>query len=104
MMRKLIPYVSDHQNADLTMRSLSSVAGVDVVKFYEVIMSNIHKSPRELTRQSRLSEAAELLTGTNKSIEQIADVCGFYTPNYFIGNFFHYYKQTPAEYRQSHSS
>ena len=34
------------------------------------------------------------------TIEQIAQDCTFYTPNYFIGNFFHQFKMTPGEYRR----
>jgi len=53
-----------------------------------------------MTKQFRLRKAAELLTTTDKTIEEISDECGFYTPNYFMGNFFHEHKRTPKEYRE----
>lgn len=98
LMQKLIPYVSTHQKA-LTMRKLSEVGGVHIVQLYEIVTGNLYKSPREYSRIVKLQKAAELLRTTDKSIEQIAQECGFYTPNYFLGNFFHEYKQTAKEFR-----
>ena len=101
VMMRILPYVQDHMKGELTMAQLSIVAEMDVVSFYELMMANIYKNPRDLARVYRLKQAAEMLTSTNKSIEQIANECCFYTPNYLIGTFFHQYKQTPAEYRES---
>ena len=99
IMEKLIPYVHENKKEDITMRKLGDVADVDIVRLYEVVTANIYKSPRDMVKQFRLRKAAELLTTTNKTIEEISDECGFYTPNYFMGNFFHEHKRTPAEYR-----
>ena len=51
-------------------------------------------------RISRLQRAAELLKTTDKGMKEIAAECGFYTPNYLMGCFFHQYKLTPAEFRE----
>ena len=104
VMVQLIPFVSTNKNRMLTMHMLSDACQVDIVKLYEVVTANLYKSPRELARLLRLKKAAEQLAGTEKTVEQIATDCGFYTPNYFIGNFFHEYKQTPKEYREAHKS
>lgn len=100
IMQKIIPYVRESRKEDLSMHKLGDVADVDIVHLYEVITSNIYKSSRDMTRQVRLKKAATLLATTDKTVEAISDECGFYTPNYFMGNFFHEYKQTPAEYRE----
>lgn len=99
MMLKLMPFIRAHNNRQLNMRQLSVVGGVDIVKLYEVVSGNLYKNPREMARIINLQKAAELLRSTDMSIEQIALECKFYTPNYFIGNFFHEYKMTPQEYR-----
>ena len=101
MMLKLMPVVHN-QPRGLSIRKLSDAAGVDVAKFYEMVTSNIYKSPHDLARIQRLRKAADMLRTTQKSIEEVANECGFYTPNYFIGNFFHNYKQLPTEYRAAH--
>jgi len=99
IMEKLMPLVRESRKDVLSMRKLGEVADVDIVRLYEIVTANIYKSPRDMTRQFRLRKAAELLTTTDMSIEQISEECGFYTPNYFMGNFFHEHKRTPAEYR-----
>ena len=102
LMKKLMPYVKSQPERSLTMHKLSEVGNVDIIQLYETVTANLYKSPRALTRSIRLDKSAHLLATTDMSIEQVALECGFYTPNYFIGNFFHVYKQTPTEYRQSH--
>ena len=100
LMLKLIPYIQQHKTSEITMNQLSKVGGIDIVELYDIISGNLYKSPRELIKQTRLERAATLLAETDKSIEEIANECGFYTPNYFIGSFFHEYKVTPREYRE----
>jgi AraC-like DNA-binding protein len=102
IMMRILPYVEVHMKGDLSMAQLSRVAEMDVVPFYELMMDNIYKSPRDLARVYRLENVTKLLLTTDNPIEQIADECGFYTANYMIGTFFHQYKQTPQEYRESH--
>ena len=97
---KLTPYIHQQKNNDLTMSRLSRVSGIEVEKLYDIIIADLYKNPRELSKQVRLQRAKKMLEETELSIEEIADGCGFYTPNYFIGNFFHQYKLTPKEYRE----
>lgn len=101
VMMILLPYVQEHMKGELTMAQLSSVVAMDVVSLYELIMADIYKSPRELARIIRLERVANLLKETDKSITQISEECGFNTPNYLIGTFYHQYKMTPKEYREN---
>ena len=100
-MMTLIPFVRDHIRGELSMSQLGNVAHKDVVSLYHIIMADIYKSPRKLELIIRLQRGAELLKNTDKSVEAIANECGFFTPNYFMGSFFHRYKMTPSEYRES---
>ena len=102
VMMLLLPYVQDHMKGELTMAQLSSVAEMDVVSLYELIMADIYKSPRDLARIIRLERVANMLTTTDKTVSQISEECGFSTPNYLIGTFYHQYKMTPKEYRENH--
>ncbi|MBR1485452.1 MAG: helix-turn-helix domain-containing protein, partial [Prevotella sp.] len=104
IMQKLIPFVQQHKNGSLSMNQLSKAAQVDIVELYDVISTNLYKSPRQLSIVTRLQDSIRLLTETDMSIEEIAQECGFYTPNYYIGNFFHKYKMTPGEYREENKA
>ena len=100
VMTKLLPYIREHRNG-FSMHALSEVAGIDLPHLYDLILPHIHKSPRDMVLYNRLRKVADLLKNTDKSVSEIADECGFYTPNYMIGTFYHQYKQTPEEYRRN---
>ena len=101
VMEKVMPFIREHKNMEYSMHDLSTIARVDLPNFYAIVSPHIHKSPREMVRLERLKRAAVMLRTTDKSIETIADECGFYSPNYLMGNFFRQYKMTPGEYRKS---
>jgi len=101
-MSKLIPTVLSMDSSRMTMRELSSEAGLNIQDFYQLITANIYKSPRTLARKLMLSKAANLLENTDKSIREISEVCGFVSPNYFIAMFYHQMKITPEKYRYKH--
>lgn len=99
-MLKVIPFVHERRGRSFTMHQLSTVTEMDLLDLYEMVSNNIHKSPRVLIRTMRIDRAAELLRTTEKSVEDIAQECGFVSPNYFIAKFYHKYKMTPNEYRE----
>ena len=97
-MQVILPYVHDTHGRGLSMQGLSELTGIESVKLYEIMSANLYKSPRQLYISVRLTEAAELLRNSFKSVEQVALECGFASPNYFIACFYHKYKQTPRQY------
>lgn len=101
VMLSVMPYVQEHQGR-VTMRELSKVSNTDIVKLYNIMTTNLYKSPREIALLLALQKGAELLSSTEMSVEQIANECRFHSPNYFMGSFFHAYKVTPREYREDH--
>lgn len=103
MMEKLIPIVLSRNTERMTMRDLSSEAGMNVQRFYRLVMANIYKSPRALAKKMMLSKATKILESSDKSIQEIADACGYATPNYFIAMFYHQMKTTPERYRSRKS-
>ena len=103
MMEKLIPIVLSRDTERMTMRDLSSEAGMNVQRFYRLVMANIYKSPRALAKKMMLSKATKMLESSDMSIQEIADACGYATPNYFIATFYHQMKTTPERYRSRKS-
>lgn len=102
VMFRIIPFVRHHMAGELTMAQLGDIAHMDVVTLYELVMADIYKSPLEMSRQYRLQQVEHLLVTSDDDLSQIAATCGFSTPNYMMGTFFHQYKLTPTEYRDSH--
>ncbi len=101
MMEKIMPKLLNKSSRALSMRELSSMAGMKLPEFYQLITSNIYKNPRPVALQMMLSRASELLKkNKEKDIAEIAAECGFVSPNYFISQFYHKYQTTPLEYRK----
>lgn len=99
MMVNLVPVIRE-QKGKITMMMLSDLTGMDIIPLYDLMTNNLYKSPKELALYFRLQRVAKLLATTDKKVEEISVECGFYTPNYLMGTFFHHYKMTPKEYRE----
>ena len=51
--------------------------------------------------QCRMQEAARLLQQTDRSINEVAEQCGYPAISTFYRNFKKYYQMTPADYKDS---
>lgn len=102
-MEKILPTVLSKDTEDLSMRDLSTEANMELQPFYQVMLGNIYKNPRSLAKMLMLRKSEELLKTTEKDLEEIADECGFVTPNFFIATFYHEHKMTPEIYRRQNS-
>ena len=90
----------ERKKKKMTMRRLSNAAGMDAKTFYQVITTNIFKSPRPLIKQARLQQAERMLRNTKEPLEVIADKCGFISVNFLISQFFQVHHVTPDQYRR----
>ena len=100
-MVKLIPYVNKHREERIRFRALADLAEMKKGELYVLLANHIDKNPRMLIAKLRLQEAADLLRNTEISVEDVADLLNFVSPNYFITSFFHRYHTTPEAYRNS---
>ena len=99
--KKIAPVVElERKKKKMTMRRLSNAAGMDAKTFYQVITTNIFKSPRPLIKQARLQQAERMLRNTKEPLEVIADKCGFISVNFLISQFFQVHHVTPDQYRR----
>ncbi len=80
---KIVYYINTHYDEDIKLADLCDIFHLSKAalckKFKEVMNCSIMKYVLEL----RLNKAKALLRDTNKSIEKIADTCGFSSANYF---------------------
>ena len=103
IMTKIVPFVQrcKEQDVSFDLQQLSEVAGVDVTQMYQQLSVHLNESPRLIILRLRLAKVATLLAETEMSKEEIAEQLCFVSTNYMIASFFHQYRQTPDDYRNS---
>jgi len=97
---KIIDYLNNNYSEKLTLDILAE-------KFYiskSTLMYNFNKhmscTPIDYLLNVRITKAKELLYNTNKNINQIAELCGFSSANYFSLYFKEKEKLSPLNYRK----
>lgn len=101
-MLKIIPYLKNRSRAgELSVSELADVTGMPTSALYRVLSDHLDKNPRSLIDRLRLQEAAHILKTTDMKVEDVAEACHFVSPNYFIAAFYHRYRMTPSDYRNS---
>ena len=99
-MLRIVPFVLSHRERSYSISKLAEVAGVRRTELYQLLSAHLDKSPRLIMMPLRLQKAAQLLTTTDLSVEEVARRCRFESANFFIASFFHYYRQSPEDYRK----
>lgn len=85
----------------LTPTELARQAGLSPGRFARIIRRIFRLTPTQLITQTRLAAAAELLTGTDRSVAEIALACGFYDHSAFTRAFRSATGRTPSDLRRS---
>ena len=103
MMTKVVPFVQQcrKQEVGFDMQQLADVAGISKEQLYQQFLMHLNESPRLMMLRLRLAKVAQMLTDTDKSDEDISEELAFVSANYMIASFFHRYRQTPTDYRNS---
>lgn len=88
-------------NADLRMDDLGEEIGLSRVQMYRKVKALTGLSPVELLREMRLQRGYALLSGTTKTVAEVAYEVGFSKPGYFSTCFKTKYGKLPSEMRDS---
>jgi len=83
----------------VTLSDLAYRLGYSYEHLSRMIKSATGKSFSALRREIRLQRAANLLCGTSRPVEEIAQVCGYETRSQFYAQFKAAYGVTPTQYR-----
>lgn len=95
----LLDYIHTHYKDKITIEELAKIASIsktEVLRCFKAIMG---RSPISYLNSYRLQRAAHMLINTEKSIQEIAEVCGFEDNSYFSKLFKKKYHVTPRDYR-----
>ena len=98
---KILQYVNDNYQSDISMTDLSRVTGLSVDYMSRRFKAVMYMSPSEYVRRFRIAKAMELLSATDLSIAAIAEQTGFSDISLFSRVFKNTVGVPPASYRKN---
>ena len=97
---KVIDWLREHLQEDLSVTELADVAGLSPSYFRRCFHREVGSSPRDYVTQLRIEHAKRMLESTNRSITEIAMELGYNTSAYFTAVFHRETGTTPSDYRR----
>lgn len=97
---KVIEAMEADPGKNITNSSLSKIAGMSTNAFIRFFSAKAGKAPQAFLMELRMKKACNLLIHTDKTIELIAEECGFCDRSYFSRTFKRFFNTGPAFYRK----
>lgn len=97
---KIIDYLNEHYAEKITLESLSEQFFLSKTALSYTFKKHMDCSLIDFLLSIRITKAKEFLLNSKKSIEEIAEICGFSSANYFGLIFKQKEKLSPANYRK----
>ena len=92
-------YVAEHMIEELSLGDIASHFGYTKQHVARVLVAGFGVTPSKLMDRLRLERAAGILCEGEKSIGEVAAMCGFNDANYFSRRFKKQFAISPTEYR-----
>lgn len=93
-------YIDNHFKENLTLDQLSAVAHINKYYLVHAFRKEYNISPISYLISRRTQESRFLLTNTDYTLSQIAQILGFSSPSYFSQSFRRLEGMSPMEYRK----
>ena len=100
-LRQAVQYINDYYSEKVKISEVSAFCGYSSSHFMKLFKDLTGTSFSQYLVRFRLEKAARLLRSTDKSIINIATLCGFFNASYFTRAFIKQYQSTPSVYRSS---
>lgn len=99
LLQRVMAVINTHlSNPDLNVEMIASEIGISRVHLYRKLKELTNQSARDLIRNIRLKQAADLLVNKNMNISEIAYATGFPNPSKFSTSFKEFYGSSPKAY------
>lgn len=88
-------------NPESPASEIAKACTIGETKLYE-LFKTANTTPSQFKMNVKLERAVNYLISTDKSIEEISQICGFSSSSYFRKNFYKMYNVTPREMRKNY--
>lgn len=98
--KKMLTFMQNNYAQSLDVGRIAAAANISESECYRCFKKIIHYSPFDYLLRYRVSVAAGLLVGTDKSVTEIGFSSGFNSHSHFSKIFGQFFNCTPREYRR----
>ena len=97
---EMIHLMRQDVTADFDVKEFAQKRGISIYYLLHLFKRIVEKTVTEYKNELRISNAKELLISTQKSVAEIAEICGFCSSSYFSEIFKQNVRVTPLQYRK----
>jgi AraC-like DNA-binding protein len=97
----VIKFIKDNLHDELTLRQVSDIACMTEQSFCRYFKKRVKKTFSQFLNDLRIAHARELLIQTDKSVNDIAYLCGFKSCSHFCYVFKGHSGESPVQYKLS---
>jgi len=101
VLRKAERYIREHFVENPPLHDVASVAGLSPAYFSTVFKEELGESFSDFINGLKVDKAAELLVGSELSLADVADTCGFQDQSWFSRVFKRHMGVSPGRFRES---
>lgn len=99
--KKVLNYVEHHYSQEISLQELAAIAGMSREHLCRTFSEIASISPMAYVNRFRVKKSLEYLRDTDRTMQEISDLCGFGSAGYFNRLFRRYTGQTPGQYRKN---
>ena len=98
--KEMLSFIHAHFAEHITIDDLTKAAAISRSECFRCFQAILGKSPVEYLTEYRLSMATTMLANSDRTLSEISQLCGFYSPSYFGKVFRERCGATPKQYRE----
>lgn len=102
-LKKVLEYIEQHMDKKLDLNELSHIAGLSPNYFHVIFTKALGTTPNMYVTELKICRAKEFLAGTDYTVSEISERCGFENIPYFSYLFGKKAGVSPSEFRRKHS-
>lgn len=99
-LKKAVLYMENNYNRDISVRDVANFVNIDRTYLFKIFKKYLNKSASAWLLDYRLKKSIEIMENKELSINEIADLTGFYDVSHFYKAFSEKYGVTPKKFRQ----
>ena len=98
-LKPALEYIEKHYGSHISLETLARLTGFSPKYFCRYFRTIVHRSPIDYLNYYRIERAAQLLTGADMNVAEVAVHCGYADSSAFIKQFRKYKGTTPKQYK-----